>query len=136
MIGKPNRPNFHTLTPYIMVVDVDPVIEFMQKAFEATETFRTTGANGGYHVEMQIGDAKLMMGGGNNTVEDPITGTFFLYVEDVDAVYNSAIEAGASAMMPPEDGRFNEEHGAGLTDPFGNMWFIGKYGPKSEHYEG
>lgn len=135
MIGKPNRPNFHTLTPYIMVVDVEPVIEFLQHAFEATITFRTVGERGGYHVEMQIGNAMIMIGGGNNTVEEPITGAFFLYVDDVDAVYDSAIDAGATAMMPPEEGRFGEERGAGLTDPFGNMWFIGKYGPKSEHYE-
>jgi uncharacterized glyoxalase superfamily protein PhnB len=44
MIGNPNRPGFHTVTPYLMVGEVDPVVAFLQQAFEATEEHRTTGA--------------------------------------------------------------------------------------------
>ena len=136
MLGKPNRPDFHTLTPYLMVVEVEPVVDFTKAAFGATEHFRTTGARGGLHVELKIGDSIIMIGGGNNTVSEPIVSAFFLYVDDVDAVYQSAINAGANAMLPPEDGMFAEERGAGVTDPFGNSWFFGKYGPQSKHFEG
>lgn len=69
MIGKPNRPGFHTITPYLMVQDVDASITFVEEAFGATERFRTTGGAGGTHVEVQIGDSMLMLGGGNETVQ-------------------------------------------------------------------
>ncbi|MDJ0754643.1 MAG: hypothetical protein QNJ45_14050 [Ardenticatenaceae bacterium] len=133
MIGKPNRPGFHTVSPYLMVVEVEPVVEFIKQAFNGVEHYRTTGSRGGYHIELKVGNSMIMIGGGNNTVSDPIQVALFLYVEDVDAVYQSALGAGASAMMPPQDGMFDEERGAGIIDPFGNSWFIGRFGPGSKH---
>jgi PhnB protein len=72
----------------------------------------------------------LMLGGGNNTVDEATPVSLFLYVEDVDAVYESAIEAGATELMAPADGLFGENRGAGVTDPFGNQWFFGRHGPE------
>ncbi len=133
MIGSPNRPHFHTITPYLMTNDIDSVVDFLQQAFDATETYRTTGDAGGSHVELQIGDARLMLGGGSGTVDQPTQSAMFLYVEEVDAVYQSALDAGATSIIEPADGMFQEERGAGVRDPFGNDWYIGRFGPASEH---
>jgi PhnB protein len=127
MIGRPSREGFHTITPYLMVPDVDAVVDFLQAAFAATETFRTTGGAGGTHVEVRIGDSMLMIGGGNDTVQEARPVALFLYVADVDAVYDSALAAGATSLIEPADGLFSEARGAGVRDPFGNEWYLGKH---------
>jgi PhnB protein len=48
----------------------------------------------------------------------------FLYVEDGDALFNQAIAAGATELMPMEDQRDGDRRG-GVTDPFGHVWYIG-----------
>ena len=63
MIGAPGRSGFGTVTPYLMVEHVEPVVEFLIEAFDATETYRTIGSIGGIHAEVQIGDTRLMLGG-------------------------------------------------------------------------
>lgn len=127
MIGKANRPGFHTITPYLMVQDVDAVVAFLREAFGATERFRTVGGAGGTHVEVQIGDSMLMLGGGNETVSEQRPVALFLYVEDVDAVYERALAAGGSSLMEPAAGLFGEAAGAGVRDPFGNEWYMGRH---------
>lgn len=128
MIGKPNREGFHTITPYLMVADPNALVGFLEEAFAAEETFRTEGGAGGTHVEVKIGDSMLMLGGGNNTVREQRPVALFLYVADVDAVYRSALAAGATSLMEPADGLFGEARGAGVRDPLGNEWYIGKHG--------
>jgi uncharacterized glyoxalase superfamily protein PhnB len=123
MIGHPQREGFGTVTPYLMVRHVDPVVEFLVAAFDATETFRTTGAAGGNHVEVEIGDSKIMLGGDTPGGTDPVPTVLFLYVQDTDSVYESALDAGAQSMIEPGE-NFDEARGAGVRDPFGNQWFI------------
>jgi uncharacterized glyoxalase superfamily protein PhnB len=128
MIGQPGRTNFHTVTPYLFVEKVDPVIEFVAAAFDATVEYRTTGSAGGQHVELMIGDSIIMLGGDTPDGMSPQPGVFFLYVDDTDAVYEAAIAAGATTMMEP--GRnFEEKRGAAVADPFGNQWFIATHDP-------
>lgn len=52
--------------------------------------------------------------------------SLYLYVPDCDATYASAMAAGATSIMEPED-QFYGDRGAGVTDPFGNIWFIGTH---------
>jgi PhnB protein len=123
MIGKPRREGFHTVTPYLMVRHVEPVLEFMAAAFDAAETYRASGAGRGIHLEVQIGDSRIMIGGDTPGGNEPAPVSLFLYVEDVDAVWKRAIEAGAESTIEP-GANFGESRGAGVVDPFGNQWFI------------
>lgn len=125
------RPGFTTVTPYIMAVDPEPLITFLIEAFDAVETYRSTGSRGGSHVELRVGDAMVMLGGGNESVDQSTTSAFFLYVEDVDARYDAAVAAGATSMIEPADAMFEEERGAGVVGPLGNLWFLGHHGPDS-----
>lgn len=132
MIGTPKRAGFHTVTPYLMVEDVEPVVAFVKAAFHASERYRAGGAAGGTHVEVQIGDSMLMIGG-NAPGSESVPASLFLYIDDVDAAYQSALAAGATSIIEPGE-NFQEERGAGVRDPFGNSWFMARHSPQSETY--
>lgn len=130
MIGAPNRDGFHTVTPYLMVVDPGGLVGFLESAFAAEVTYRTTGSGGGQHIELQIGDSRIMVGG-RDPVEQDQPAALFLYVDDVDGLHDRAVQAGATSIIEPADGEFEEQRGAGVVDPAGNQWFLGQHGPNS-----
>ncbi len=95
---------------------------FARDVFGATERWRSTGGAGGLHVELTLGDSMLMIGGGPN-LQERMTTMLHVYVEDVDAVYQRALQAGASSLMPPTV-RSHGDRMAGVKDPFGNHWYL------------
>jgi PhnB protein len=122
----PARPGFHTITPYLIVQDLDPFLAFVQQVFGATETLRMQGAAGGTHVEVQIGDSMLMIGSGGSWSGHAMPFALYLYVDDVDATYQRALQAGAASIMEPSDEDDGDRRG-GVHDPFGNMWFLARH---------
>ena len=46
------------------------------------------------------------------------------YVDDVDAAYQRAIDAGAKAMLPICDAFYGDRFGW-VLDPFGHLWALG-----------
>src|SRR5262249_16549648 len=120
------REGFRTVTPYIVVNDVPGLIEFAERAFGAKEFGRTTGSPAGLHAELQIGDSMLMIGGGSPQHSwrgDPLTAAFHVYVPAVDNAFARAVAAGGTAIEQPADRPYGERLG-GITDPFGNIWYI------------
>ncbi|HZE72400.1 MAG TPA: VOC family protein [Pyrinomonadaceae bacterium] len=121
---KAVREGFQTVTPYLAVPRVHELIDFVRKAFDAEGTIHGTGSEGGIHAEFKIGDSIIMMGGGSNWKGTPRPTALHYYVDDVDAVYRRALEAGATSMVEPL-----EDHGdrlAGVKDVAGNEWYIAK----------
>ena len=124
--GRPAvREGFRTVTPYIVVRDVPALIDFTVRTFGASERGRTSGG-GGIHAEVEIGDSKLMIGGGSP--EQPWSGeprptAFHVYVPNVDAVFERALQAGATALQEPAEMPYGER-GGGVKDAFGNVWYI------------
>jgi PhnB protein len=117
---------FHTVTPYIVVHDAPGLVEFTTRAFGAIEGTRMTGGAGGVHTDVQIGDSKLMIGGGAPELSwrgDAMPSAFHIYVPDTDATFERAVTAGATVIHPPADMEYGERSG-GVKDPFGNMWYI------------
>jgi PhnB protein len=122
----------HSLTPYLSIKGADKAIEFYKKAFGAKEISRMPGPGGAVmHAELKFGDSFLMLSescpemGGN---KDPMTlggtpASVHFYVDNVDAVFNQAVAAGAKAKMPPAD-MFWGDRFCKLTDPFGHDWSI------------
>jgi uncharacterized glyoxalase superfamily protein PhnB/catechol 2,3-dioxygenase-like lactoylglutathione lyase family enzyme len=121
------RATFRTVTPYLTVADVQEEIEFVTKVFGAEGKIYGLGSAGGYHSEYQIGDSMLMIGGGGEGAKwqgTPNPASLHLYVADVDAVYERAMQAGATSLMAPT----NQEYGdrdAAVIDVGGNHWYIG-----------
>jgi len=123
MAVKPIREGFHTVTPYLMVREAAKLIDFVKEAFAATELFRGTGSAGGIHAEVRIGDSMVMIGGAGTWSGEPIPAAIYLYMDDVDAVYKRALQAGAASLSEPADQPYGDRI-AGVKDPFGNVWYI------------
>lgn len=119
---KPIREGFHTITPCLIGYEVDELIEFVKLAFDGQLLLRAIGS-AGVHAEVRIGDSILMVGGGSGWHGTPRPTGIHLYVEDADAAYERALQAGASSMHAPVDQGYGDRE-AGVRDIFGNHWYI------------
>lgn len=127
---KPAPAGFHAVTPYLTVKGADAAIRFYQQVFGAKEAGRLLMKGEIGHAELQIGDSRIMlseeMPAWGNQSPATLNGspvTIALYVEDVDATFACAIEAGATALMPVRDEFYGERAGV-LCDPFGHKWHV------------
>lgn len=120
---KPIREGFHTITPYLIAQGAAELIDFVKQAFGAEELYRGTGTAGGIHAEVKIQDSLVMIGGGE-VMNRPSTPTgIHLYVQDADAVYERALEAGATSLHKPVDQPYGDRE-ASVKDLVGNHWYI------------
>jgi PhnB protein len=128
---KPIPDGYHTLTPSLVVRDAGRAIDYYKRAFGATETFRMPTPDGRVaHAELKIGDSMVMLSdefpGASCRAPQSIGGTsvnLFVYTEDVDAMFNRAVQAGGTVTMPVADMFWGDRFGQ-LTDPFGHSWSI------------
>lgn len=119
---NPIPKGYHTVTPLVSVRDAARMIDFMKAAFGATEVYRFTDNHGNVmHAEMKIGDSTIMLG--EATEDSPTAAILYLYVEDADAVYRTALKAGGESLEGPED-RFWGDRTASVRDFSGNRWCI------------
>lgn len=120
---QPVPEGYHTVTPYLIVDDPDGLIRFMRDAFDAERLGRWTDAEDRVmHAEVRIGDSRVMLGGANQEWGTR-SAMLHLYVEDVDATFGQAVAAGGRPIREPEDMFYGDRSG-GVTDPFGNQWWI------------
>jgi PhnB protein len=126
---KPIPDGYRSITPSLTCRGAARAIEFYKTAFGAMERLRMPSPDGRIsHAELQIGDSMIFLndvfpqtGAQASTSPGPIY--LFLYVEDVDAVFNRAVSAGARVEMPVQDQFWGDRYGK-LTDPFGHQWGI------------
>jgi PhnB protein len=118
---------YRTITPYLTVADAPQLINFVKQTFGAEESFRTTGAAGGIHCELRVGNTMLMVGGGagqgSSWSGTPSPSSLHIYVPDCDAAYQRALRANATSVSEPADQPWGERM-ARVKDPSGNNWFI------------
>jgi PhnB protein len=122
---------FHTLTPHIVVRGGNQAIDFYTRALGAVEVMKMDGPDGKLmHAELRIGDSVLMVSDEfpeyGSKAPDPSAGTSVtlnLYVDDCDAVFNRAVESGASSKMAPADQFWGDRYGQ-FVDPFGHTWSV------------
>jgi PhnB protein len=124
---------YNVLTPYLAIQGAAQAIEFYKKAFGAKERMRMPGPDGKIgHAEMLIGSAVFMMADefpGMNASPATLKGTsvtFMLYVKDVDAAFQKAVDAGAHAVQPPQNKFYGDRMGI-VSDPFGHVWCLGTH---------
>jgi tRNA-Thr(GGU) m(6)t(6)A37 methyltransferase TsaA len=107
---------WHSLTPRIVVDDVAGLVEFLRRVFDAT---------GEVHPDrpavMQIGDSVIMIG--NVGLRKAMPAFLYLYVEDADATYRRALQAGAQSLEEPSDMPYGDRRGM-VQDRWGNVWQI------------
>lgn len=124
---------YNMVIPYLNIRGANEAVEFYKRAFGAVEIGRISMADGSIaHCEMKIGEGRFMIAEENqlwgNKSPMTIGGTpvaLCVYVEDVDAVYNRALEEGAtmSGDMGVKDQFYGDRAGT-LTDPFGHQWSL------------
>ena len=114
---------FTTVTPNIIVDNADDAIAFFKRALGATERYRLMTSSGKVaHCELALGDSVVNLG---ESMEGFPAHALVaqIYVEDSDALFDSAVAAGASVVMPMTDMFFGSREGR-VSDPFGNTWTI------------
>ncbi len=128
---NPVPEDFHTITPQIAVKGVADAIAWYASALGAHELLRNLAPDGKsvMHAELLLGDSRFFVVDefpGSMTAPTTLGGTpvtLHLYVPDVDALFDRAVAAGASVVMPVADQFWGERYGI-LTDPFGHRWSI------------
>ena len=128
---QPVPEGYSTLMPYLAVEDASAAIDFYQRAFGAKERARMAGPGGAImHEELEIGDSVLMLSDpfpqASTKTPKELGGTsvnIMTYVEDTDAAYKQAIDAGATSLMEPDDMFWGDRFGS-VQDPFGHSWTI------------
>jgi len=123
---------FTTLTAHIVVKGAAKALEFYKKAFGAEEIARMEMPGGSIgHAEMQIGNARFMLCDEFTGYEGPMapsslkgtTLSLHLYLDNVDAAFKRAVDAGARSLMPPADMFWGDRYSK-VVDPFGHVWGI------------
>ena len=123
MAVTPIPEGYHTVTPYLVVQGVPKLIDFLKQAFDAQEIMRMPRPDGTImHAEVRVGDSAVMMGEARGEFK-PMPGSLYLYVDDTDATYQRALQAGATSLMEPADQFYGDRH-AGVVDAVGNHWWI------------
>jgi len=122
------RAAFRTVSPFIIHERAPELVEFLKHTFDAEEVRRdTTEKAYGFYAEVKTGDSVLMIGGGSAAEHGNLPGAFHVFVDDCDAAYRRALEAGATTLMgamgEPADRPYGERS-AFVEDAFGNYWYI------------
>lgn len=133
MAVNPIPDGYPRVSPYLVVDGAADAIAFYVSALGATERMRMPGPDGKIgHAEIGFGESIVMLAdvsdqsgpGPKQIGGSPVS--VMLYVEDVDAVYQAAIEAGAESVSKPEDA-FYGDRGAGIVDPWGHRWHLASH---------
>jgi len=124
---KPVPDGYNTLTPYLVADGADKVISFMKDAFGAKAVFEPMMRPDGkiMHAEFKIGDSVLMIADSSERAKATAS-MLYVYVPNVDAVYQKALKAGATSVMEPANMFYGDRSG-GVKDPAGNHWHIGTH---------
>ena len=126
---QPIPEGYPRVTPYLIVDGAAAAIDFYMSVLGAAERMRMAGPEGKVgHAELELGNSVIMLAdehpelgarGPRSVGGTPVT--LHVYVEDVDRVFERAIEAGAKALRPVEDQFYGDRRG-GFEDPFGHQW--------------
>ncbi|MET7927450.1 VOC family protein [Streptomyces sp. NPDC005349] len=118
----------NAVVAHIMIDGATAAIDFYAEAFGAVELFRIDGPGGRVvHAEVGVAGSTIMLGDAEGPVFRAPTATggttvgLHVFVDDVDALAERAVAAGAELLQPPAN-QFHGDRTAILRDPFGHVW--------------
>ena len=130
-MANPIPDGYPRVMPYLIVDGAAGAIDFYTSVLGATERMRMPAPDGKVgHAELQLGDSLIMLAdefpdmdarGPKAMGGTPVS--LMVYVEDSDAVFDRAIEAGAKSLQPVEDKFYGDRSGR-FEDPFGHRWDV------------
>lgn len=129
---EPVPAGMHTITPHLVCAGAADAIEFYRAALGAEPVSRLDTPDGKVmNASLRIGDSMIMLvdempdwnclgpkARGGSAV------TIHLQVADADALYERAVKAGATAVMPVQEMFWGDRYGM-VEDPFGHAWSFG-----------
>jgi PhnB protein len=114
--------DLHTVTVYFHPIGAQRFIDFVTDAFGGKELMRHAEGEMIMHAKVQIGDSVIELGEARYPTQ-PLPTAIYLYVDDVDAVYEQTLKAGGTSMLAPTDQAYGDRN-AWVKDPFDNVWYI------------
>jgi PhnB protein len=131
MAVKPIPESYPRVSPYLVVDGAQKAIEFYTTVLGFTERMRMPGPDGRIgHAELELDGSVVMLADEFPEVGAKAPSAFggspvslTVYVEDVDATFERAMEAGATVVRPLEN-QFYGDRSATFDDPFGHRWTI------------
>jgi len=114
---------YTTVTASMNIEGAAEAIDFYKKAFGAEERGRMLDPSNGLimHAEIKIGNSIIMLADAMG--RPPTKSSLHLYVEDADAWFKRATNAGAQVIMPLADQFWGDRWGL-MADKWGNQWGI------------
>ena len=120
------------LAPYLNTRDAAGAIDFYTRVFGAVETVRLVDPDDGKigHAELQFGNSVLMLSdeypafgacGPEKFGGSPVK--MHLLVDDVDTVFDRAVDNGATVIRKLEN-QFHGHRGGVIADPFSHVWHL------------
>jgi len=118
-----NIPQTHqAVMPYLIVNDASKLIDFAKKVFGATVSYsELRDGQKIRHAEIQIDGSTIMLADATDEWKQQ-TANLFVYVDNADKTYHTALENGATSLMELSDQSYGRT--CGITDPAGNVWWI------------
>jgi PhnB protein len=114
--------DLHTVTVYFHPIGAQRFVDFVTQAFNGKELMRHAEGDMILHAKVQIGNSVIELGEARYPTQ-PLPTAIYLYVDDVDATYEQALNAGGVSMLAPVDQPFGDRN-AWVKDPFANVWYI------------
>ena len=107
---------FHSVTPRMVVSDLNAEVEFLRVVFDATGEVHADRP-----AEIRIGDSLVMV---SQAGERELFPAFlYVYVANADDAFRRALAAGAVSIEEPLDTPYGDRR-AMVRDPFGNVFQI------------
>lgn len=112
---------YNRLMPYLIIPDAQGFIHFMHEVFDAKLQMSVPRSEGVImHGELRIGDSVIMFADSTEQFAARPAG-IFIFMEQIDALYEKALALGCTSTLPPCDQPYG--HTCGFRDPFGNDWW-------------
>jgi uncharacterized glyoxalase superfamily protein PhnB len=113
---------WRTVTPRIVVNDPAGLLSFLKRVFGAEGELRPGGP-----AVIPIGDSNVMVSEAGPREAFPAF--LYVYVDDADATYRRAIDAGAVSIEVVWDTPYGDRRGM-VRDPWGNVWQVATHRPR------
>lgn len=116
-----------SLFPILRTTDLSRLVEFYEQAFGASVAYRFEQDGVDVYVAVAVGGGQIGIG-----LEPDVSRgdaiALWLYADDADAAYRSAIDADAASVSEPEDMPWGERVGQ-VRDPDGNLLYLATPAP-------
>jgi PhnB protein len=114
------------IVPQLVIKGAQKAIDFYRDALGAELLHSMPGPGGSImHAAVRIGEGTIFISDASEFAK-PTSANLYIYVRDVDAVFNRAVKAGATVAAPLANMFWGDRWGM-VADPFGNLWQLGTH---------